>query len=319
MHTIKRLFIGVVCALLLGAVTAVIVLAQGDEPPTTPVDPEDCGSCHEEITTMWENGTHSQAYAQTSFLKAWQEQNSPTECLACHTTGYDPATGQYESEGVDCQVCHPSAPHEHPQKIMYTDTSSRLCGQCHTDTFTQLGESQHGQEGMACIRCHNPHDNGLRAGGVEDTCSACHKEETHFYSFTGHAMEGLLCTDCHFQPTDGAMGGGHSSRQHNFTVGEQNCTECHGGEMHYPMTDQETQEAANPAPSPSPQVVQAGVVPLLGDHDSHALDVQPQSGVNSSMNFIILAALTGMLFGLVGSPWVEKQFRRHDKEDEGSN
>ncbi len=319
MHTLKRLFIGVVCALLLGAVTAVITLAQSDEPPTTPVEPEDCGSCHETAAAMWENSTHSQASALAGFVKAWQEQGSPSECLACHTTGYDPATNQYESEGVACQVCHPSPPHEHPQKIMYTDTSSRLCGQCHTDTFDQLGHSQHGQEGMACIRCHNPHDNSLRAGGVEETCAACHREQTHFYSFTNHAMEGLLCTDCHFQLADGAMGDGHGSRLHNFTVGDQNCTECHGGGMHYPVQNQGGQEAASTAPIVNPQVVQASIVPLLGDNDSHALNIQPQSGTNTSLNFIILAALTGMLFGLVGSPWVEKQFRRHDKNDEGRN
>lgn len=316
MHTnwLKRLLIGMGCALLLGAVTAVIVLAQSDEPPTTPVDPEDCGSCHEEIATLWESGTHSQASALAGFVKAWQEQGSPDECLACHTTGYDPATGQYETEGVACQVCHPSAPHEHPQKIMYTDTSSRLCGQCHTDTFNQLEDSQHGQEGMACIRCHNPHDNGLRAGGVEDTCRACHQEETHFYSFTGHAMEGLLCTDCHFQLADGDMGNGHGSRQHNFTVGEQNCTECHGGEMHYPLADQETAVGAGV----DPMMMQAGFMPPLGDTDSHNLNSQPQNIPNTSVNFIILAAITGMLFGLIGSPWVEKQFRRDDTDDKGS-
>ena len=83
---------------------------------------------------------------------------------------------------------------------MQTDISSRLCGQCHVDTFAEWETSQHGQEELTCARCHNPHSNELRLGSMQDTCRTCHKEETHFFTFTAHAEEGLLCTDCHCKP-----------------------------------------------------------------------------------------------------------------------
>lgn len=299
---LKRCLISLGWALLLGSGTAVITQAQNSDPQ---IPGDDCQSCHEPIYTLWENSTHSQAAALGRFVTAWKEQGSPTECLACHTTGYDATTGRYAAEGLTCQVCHPSSPEEHPQKIMYTDTSSRLCGQCHIDTFNQLENSPHNQEGMACIRCHNPHDNGLRAGGVQDTCRTCHRAESHFYTFTPHAMEGLLCTDCHLQLADGTMGQGHGRRQHTFMVGSQTCSECHGHEMHYPGENQPT-----PTVAADPMILQAGFLPPLGDVDSHHLNSQPQTTTNATMNFIILAAITGLLFGLVGSPWVEKQFRQ---------
>jgi hypothetical protein len=304
---IKRFLMGLGCALVLASATAVITQAQTEEPQ---IRGGDCQDCHEPITALWEGSTHSQASAESVFLSAWREAGSPTECLACHTTGFDFDSGTYETEGVSCQVCHPSAPDEHPQKIMFTDTSSKLCGRCHVDTFNQLTDSVHGQEGMDCIRCHNPHDNGLRAGGVENTCYACHREETHFYSFTGHGMEGLLCTDCHLQLAEGTMGEGHGRRLHTFTVGQETCTECHSDGMHYPLENGET------ASQVDPMMMEAGIIPAMGDVDSHKLESEPQTVPNSSLNFIILAAITGMMFGLIGSPWIEKQFRPDGIEDE---
>jgi len=301
---LRRFLISMGCALVMGSLTAVITQAQQPQPE---IAGDDCQSCHEPITDLWENSSHSHASAKSSFLSAWREAESPPECLACHTTGFDAATGTYETEGVACQVCHPSEPEEHPQKIMYTDTSSRLCGTCHIETFDQMHDSIHDQEGMACVRCHNPHDNGLRAGGVQDACRSCHRDETHFYNFTDHAAEGLLCTDCHMQLAEGEMGEGHGRRLHTFTVGSDACGECHSEEMHYPLADSQA------SPEADPMIVQAGIMPNFGDADAANLESEPMP--TSHLNFIILAAIIGMLFGLIGSPWLEKWYRRHDEEE----
>lgn len=299
----RRILIGVGCALVLGSFTAVATQAQTTLPE---IPPDDCQSCHEPIATMWQNSKHSQADKDClDSPLAPQDSEQSKECDSYKML--DPHNGNVDlnMSGVSCQVCHPSDPEVHPQKIMYTDTSSRLCGECHVDTFEQLKEAVHSQEGMACIRCHNPHDNGLRAGGVEDTCRSCHRDEVHFYTFTDHAAEGLLCTDCHMQITKDAGENGHP--QHTFTVGKETCTECHIEEMHYPSS---AQSAATP---PDAMLLQAGFMPPMGDLDAANLDSEPME--TSHVNLIVLAAIIGMMFGLVGSPWLEKYYRRHDEEE----
>ncbi len=296
----KRLLIGIGCALFFGSVTAMVTQAQSipEEIPG-----EDCHRCHEAINTAWESSSHSHVAVDcTSLPNQEGSEGQPIECEAFNAL--EPHNGEV-AENVSCQVCHPTDPDEHPQKVMYTDTSSRLCGTCHLETFDQINDTAHSQEGMACIRCHNPHDSGLRAGGVEDTCSSCHRDEVHFYTFTDHAAEGLLCTDCHMQITSGSAENGRP--QHTFTVGMETCTECHLEELHYPMSHDET------AASIDPKIVQAGFMSPTGDLDAEQLDSEPMA--SSPLNFVVLAAIIGMLFGLIGSPWLEKYYRRHDDED----
>ncbi len=278
-----RIFIGLCCAVLLGFVTAVVTEARPAE-QAVEIPGDDCQSCHEPITTIWDEGVHSHA-----------------------------TVTQGSEASMTCQTCHPSDPTEHPQKLMYTDTSARLCGDCHLSTYDELEISAHGEEGMSCIRCHNPHDNSLRAGGIQDTCQQCHRDETHFYSFTNHAAEGLLCTDCHLQVTEGPLGETH--KQHTFVVGMETCAECHADQMHFPASSNTTNmdeaalveamyvsaEEANTA-----NVQTTTILSSLGDSDLANLNNEPTS--TSSANLIVMAVIIGMLFGLIGSPWLEKWF-----------
>ncbi|GJM42116.1 MAG: hypothetical protein DHS20C20_23980 [Ardenticatenaceae bacterium] len=291
----KRILIGLALATLLGVLTFAVTQAQTD-PETYGSD--DCGECHEAVTAQWENSVHGHASVAATFLAAWDEANNPPECLRCHTTGFDASTGTYEKEGVACETCHPSDPAEHPQKIMQTDISSRMCGECHTDTFAEWETSDHGQEELTCARCHNPHSNELRMGSMQDTCRTCHKEETHFFTFTAHADEGLLCTDCHLAAKSEPMGNGHSQISHTFSIGSETCTDCHNEEMH--MADgTQNQVMGNEA------MLEAAVLPFNAQgSDNSVTTTQPTA--NSSLNFAVLAALIGMAFGLVGSPWLEK-------------
>ena len=303
----KRVITGTFFALILGFLTFAISQAQ-----TIPeaYGSDDCGECHEVVTSQWENSIHNHASEAEAFVTAWTQQGSPPDCLRCHTTGYNQETGGYEKEGIACETCHPSNPAEHPQKIMHTDISAQLCGQCHVATFADWETSQHGEEELSCARCHNPHSNELRAGNMEDTCRACHKDETHFFTFTPHAEEGLTCTDCHFQTNNEPMGNGHSQHSHTFSVGSDACTACHNDEMHQPgnFSVQTGEE---------PTVLQASFLSARGNE---ADGMMSEPLVNSSFNFAILAALIGMAFGLVGSPWLEQwQQRFQNQEDGGSN
>jgi len=303
---LKRLMLGMGCALLLGSFTAVITQAQPGPPE---IRGDDCHSCHEAISDIWPDSSHSKIdVACLDSPSQPAESNQIKVCDNFKSVATESENSAFEMTGETCQVCHPSDPEEHPQKIMYTDTSSRLCGECHVDTYDELSHTAHDREGMACVRCHNPHDDNLRAGGIQDTCNSCHREEVHFYSFTDHAAEGLLCTDCHFQMAEDANGNSH--RQHTLTVETETCAECHGQEMHYPMGD-------NTPPSDTAstivEVEAEGFMVPLGDLDANSIDSEPMA--SSHINFIILAAIIGMLFGLVGSPWLEKWYQNRDDED----
>lgn len=291
----KRMMMGVTFALILGFVTFAVTQAQATDPEVYGSD--DCGDCHETVSTQWENSIHGHASVAETFLAAWVEQGSPPDCLRCHTTGFDPDTGDFEKEGVSCATCHPSDPAEHPQKIMQTDISSRMCGDCHIDTFDEWETSEHGQEELTCARCHNPHTNELRAGSMQDTCRTCHKEETHFFTFTAHAEEGLLCTDCHLATKNEPLGNGHSQISHTFSVGTETCSACHSDDMHMP-NGSVTQASAEAV------VMEAGFLPT--NHGESMINTTTQPSASSPYNFAILAALIGMAFGLVGSPWLEK-------------
>jgi formate-dependent nitrite reductase cytochrome c552 subunit len=315
----KRIMMGVTIALLFGILTFTVTQAQ-----TVPevYGSDDCGECHEAVNAQWENSAHGHASVAETFLATWAEQGNPQDCLRCHTTSFDAATGLYEKEGVGCATCHPSDPAEHPQKIMQTDISSRMCGNCHVDTFTEWETSAHGQEELTCARCHNPHSNELRAGSMQDTCRTCHKEETHFFTFTAHANEGLLCTDCHLGTKSEPLGNGHSQISHTFTIGADTCTACHNEEMHDSQAATGgmgvsaalpgaflTSATSDPAvpdadcPYEKETIMEAGFLTINGSGNDTAL---PEPSVNSPYNFAFLAALIGMAFGLVGSPWLEK-------------
>ena len=301
----KRVITGLAFAIFMGLLTFAVTQAQ-----TVPeaYGSDDCGDCHEAVSTQWENSVHGHASVAETFLAAWTEQDNPPDCLRCHTTGYNAETGSYQKEGVACETCHPSNPEEHPQKIMQTDISSRLCGQCHVDTFAEWETSQHGQEELTCARCHNPHSNELRLGSMQDTCRTCHKEETHFFTFTAHAEEGLLCTDCHLQTKSEPLGDGHSQHSHTFSIGSDTCTVCHNDEMHQP---------GNLAAETSGELtmLQAGfLVPQSNDANT-----SPEPSASSPYNFAILAALIGMAFGLVGSPWLERWQQRLRAREHGGN
>lgn len=285
----------------------------------TPVpNAQECVGCHEGIRGYWEQSAHGYALVDPAFQEAWTQQGSPQECLACHSTGFDPATGEYKEAGVSCLSCHSPVPANHPDAYMPTDVSSRLCGNCHLETFQEWEISEHGQQGMTCNQCHNPHTSKLRVGTSQELCNSCHNTEGHYYTFTGHAREGLLCTDCHLRVNDSPDAGtmGHGAREHTFKVDLQSCNDCHLGDMH---ADADT---SMPKASIAPQT-DVACYPVETT-ESVAFtparqDVTPyvsQTPSGPSPLIYILPAGFGLVLGTVLAPWIERLSQQRRKSGE---
>jgi predicted CXXCH cytochrome family protein len=296
----------------------------------TPVpNAQECVGCHEGVRAYWEESAHGYALVDPDFQRAWTEQGSPQECLACHTTGFDAATGEFNEGGVGCLTCHSPVPANHPDAYMPTDVSSRLCGQCHVDTFAEWEISEHGQQGMTCNQCHNPHTADLKAEHSQELCMSCHNTEGHYYSFTGHAQEGLLCTDCHLTIDGSAAVGepGHGRRQHTFKVDLTACNACHLDDMHPSIV------AGDPKMITDPAELVASAYPVATETAESAtattgvtaapLPPTPTPTVLISATphgpspFVyVIPAGFGLVFGVLLAPWLERLTGRR-KDGEG--
>lgn len=318
-HWLKKL---VVIISFVGLMAFVAVTASEAMPLTQTPLPDDCQECHESIQIHWEESAHGQALVNESFQVAWQEEGSPDECLACHTTGYDAATGMYQAAGITCEACHaldPNSTH-HPEQMMPVDRSSQACGSCHLDTHEEWQTSMHADEGLTCVRCHNPHTTELKADSVQELCMACHNEESYFYSFTGHAAEGLLCTDCHLRVTE-MEGEGHGAHEHTFGLDLATCNECHDQEMHSPEM-QMFEGLISSSGGPVVKQVMNNMVATCtqgsttedGKNVAHAAEVislsnEPDTGSRGPFEMVVPAGI-GLIFGMMMAPWMERWYRR---------
>ncbi|HQE19120.1 MAG TPA: multiheme c-type cytochrome, partial [Aggregatilineales bacterium] len=186
--------------------TAGLALAADDTAPPMQDDGEgddrgefsECAECHPDVTAAWQDGPHDTAFSIEHFQHSWTELNQPQECLACHTTGFSPATGNYQAEGVTCEACHGEVPDGHPPRPVDLNRANQVCAECHTVTQAEFRASAHSEKGLACTTCHYAHDNGLRADTEVAQCLACHGDELDgFVAHTTHLDNGLSCRDCH--------------------------------------------------------------------------------------------------------------------------
>jgi len=304
---LRKEFIGLCLALVLLLLTA----AAGEAGPRRQdgeVGTDECQSCHGEIHNEWADGMHGQAASDVEFQQEWKKEGSPAECMACHTTGFDPATGEWAAEGIDCIVCHEPEGVNHPEDIMPTADSAASCGSCHEETFAEWERSVHGDEALDCVNCHNAHTTTLRTGNSQALCQTCHNEESHFYDFTAHAEEGLLCTDCHLRVSDAEMGlgEGHSQRVHTFQVDLRSCTQCHGEEMHYPVRE------AMHLPGED-EVVQSGVTDV--NNPVGRVEALARTPEDANPFTYLLAIVVGLGVGITISPLLDSVYRRFKRSE----
>jgi len=96
---ILRLMVGVAFAapLMLFTVAAATAQPSGTPPPSGDLT---CRACHQDTHGSWADGSHGKASVSEAFQADWESRGNPRECLACHTTGYDPVADTYLAEGV---------------------------------------------------------------------------------------------------------------------------------------------------------------------------------------------------------------------------
>ena len=325
---IERLLLALIFALLVAGTTFLIANAQeGTPPPANNLTYDNCSTCHTDIHDLWQDGPHGQAMSDPVFLQEWNAQGKPGACLVCHTTGYDPATGQSQSEGVNCAACHNPIPANHPKDNMPVDTSSDLCGKCHSDPRFSTDSwklSTHYQRGMDCTVCHDPHTAGLKT--VTDSpitdedasalCENCHKDAMKNFPTSKHAEAGVTCVNCHLgfkasdqeTTTDQDFGTVHMAPDHSFLPSLDTCSKCHADQMHAPgqavaAAAIKVEEAGGtPTPEPSPVV---SPVPL----------VNAEPAPVSPIGFATMASVVGLAVGMVLAPWLERAYRHLSKGD----
>ena len=215
-----------------GLIGAVLAEAGAPTQDSTPQTPESCASCHVDIVAMWQEGTHANAFSDPVFQETWQEQGGDAECLACHTTGYVPRTGEYAHEGVTCEACHGQTPADHPAEPVALDPGVETCAECHATTVNEWEQSKHGEQQLACTTCHNPHPQELRFETAEALCLNCHSEDARDdYAHLVHASQS--CVDCHWHhaETEDLLAhyesGALFPTGHEANVETRACVDCH--------------------------------------------------------------------------------------------
>jgi predicted CXXCH cytochrome family protein len=308
----KRFFIAIVVALLAAGVTLMIAQAQGStNPQAQPNSGTECVVCHTEFQMNLENSLHGQAGTDPVFVQQWTDQGKPGACLVCHTTGYDPATATWESDGITCKACHTDAGQEHPKTPMTVDQSPDLCGRCHTDTrfgWQDWSGSTHYQRGMNCTTCHDPHSASLKIIGARDAvnnqdisnlCITCHQEASMNFPYTSHHQKGVACVDCHLEHMETGERAAHSVPDHSFKASLATCNSCHADQMHAPV------EATT-----TTSMMETAAVTVEPTAGVQSASITPEPTPVSPLGYAILAALIGLAAGMVLAPWLERFYRR---------
>jgi predicted CXXCH cytochrome family protein len=301
---ILRLIVGAAFAVPVMLLTSWAATAQ---PSATPPPAGDltCQACHGDTHAAWADGAHGKAATSEAFLADWKNRGQPSECLACHTTGYDPDTDTYLAEGVTCEACHSPIPANHPSDPMPSDRSGKLCGTCHTETLFEWQVSKHREVNLACVACHDPHSTTLKGtqGGQGDSglCATCHRERASNFAHSAHSQVGLGCADCHLGPTESQTGEGHATRDHSFSVRLTTCNACHAYQMHDPS--QVHPDRPTPTPAAAPEV-------STGMNGGEGLLISAEPTPVSPIGFAALSGLVGMATGMVLAPWLERFYNR---------
>jgi hypothetical protein len=104
-----------------------------------------CKMCHMPYFKAWEATGHAKAF---DLLNAEKKENTNSECLPCHTTGF--GAGGYETgkdkpdlKGVQCEACHGAGADYMKMSVMKDHDQSVKAG-----LVSPVGEA-------VCVGCHN--------------------------------------------------------------------------------------------------------------------------------------------------------------------
>ena len=136
-----------------------------------------------------------------------------------------------------------------------------LCATCHKTTTNEWHASKHGQIGIHCEACHDPHSQKSKFESVTALCTNCHKDPGQSFTHGTHANAGLQCSNCHMYtgPRTSAPILGLSPTGHTFSVGSETCIGCHQDTVHSRSTILELTGQVDAAGGPNLEELQQQV------------------------------------------------------------
>lgn len=318
--SISKYVVRVLIMLIFGVMG--VVLAEASDPlqddPPAQQSPDDCATCHVDVVSDWQDGLHANAYSDPIFQEHWQDQGEPTECLACHTTGFVPFSGEYDHEGVTCAACHGDVPANHPPEPVNIEANAEVCADCHTTTYSEWTQSAHGEQQLGCTTCHNPHPQTLRFDDADALCLNCHDSSVlpaqDDYIHLVH--EERQCVDCHWHHAELEDLLAHYDTGNLFPTGHdalvetRACVSCHADISETGAVEEGEQIAEELGLTSANPLHEAAV--RIEELESEVDTLEAQGANTSSLRlaqgFVIGVALGGVLIFLV------TRFRRRSSE-----
>jgi len=226
------IFVFILVLTTVAVLSLIPAAAVNASPANQTTQPSDCNACHPRSFT---GEVHGLGINNPGFAAAWEAQGKSKDCLACHVTGYDPETGQWQLASITCQACHTPIPADHPDQNVPVNKSNELCASCHNDSrfgWDDWKKSVHYQQDMACSTCHDPHlPKSAASEAVSKICVECHQDISARSEHSTHSQAGVTCIKCHLGPKKG-NDEYHLVPDHSFKPVVETCSACHAGQMH---------------------------------------------------------------------------------------
>jgi len=274
-----------------------------------------CQSCHPKEYADWQAAPHAKATLNPAFKDQLAKAGNQAACLTCHTTGFDPGSGKFLSEGVTCEACHGPYKEGHPKAAtMQLPMASETCHVCHQQTFNEWQTSQHGAQNIQCFDCHQAHTQGLRTGSVQKLCAACHSDKQTELAHATHGISGVDCVSCHMSKE--SMNNAPGMMQvmapsHSFKVSSDVCAGCHQATIHTSNKVAAANLAAGQGTANSTQMLeQAKEVPVLQQQLTalqQRLAAVRNVGVAASGFAFGFGGFAGLVLGIIGMTLWQKR------------
>lgn len=316
---------GLLVGILTLFMTVSLVTAQTNDENATPGagTGQACQDCHLDIAQHWQASAHAHAFDDTYFQQKWHGLGEPGECLTCHTTNYQPATGEYDVEGIACEACHGAVTANHPPEPVAIRADTEYCGTCHTTTLSEWHLTQHATADIGCMDCHDPHSQKALFAVSDDLCINCHQDSMERYLEDLHVTKGIGCVDCHALvippdplPDDGIVPTGHS-----FTITPATCVACHTDALHAGFSLPGYEDGAKAGNGGSGEVGTAVSPLLVVEKEETGLSMQQQiqaletALASQNVTLLFQGGIVGLVLGGSTAWFVAKNIRAGRREE----